>query len=187
MPAPLSLTLWVRIWVTFMLIGHANTGDAQIFYGQQEAMALAFGAGAEVLTDPLYLTPEQIAEVEKVSHSKLDTELFTFYSAERQGAVYAYAAIDSHTVRSQSESIMVVLNPRGEVTNVVLLAFNEPPEYRMPDRWMALLAGKSMQQLALGQGVDAITGATLTSRAMVASVRRVKALFTIAHPETGAP
>lgn len=174
-----------QFYAALWLMAHAAVSHAQIFYGQQEAMELAFGAGAEVQSEPLYLTPEQVAEVEKLSHSKLDSELFTFYSAERQGRVYAYAAIDSHTVRSQSESIMVVFNPAGAVTQVVLLAFNEPPEYRMPDRWMDLLPGKSMQQLALGQGVDAITGATLTSRAVVASVRRVKALFRLAHPELG--
>lgn len=165
-----------------LLFGVALQAGATVYHSQEEAFELAFGAGAAVTSEPVYLTDQQIAAVEQEARAKLESGLFTFYTAERGGKSLGFAAIESHTVRTQPESLLIVLSPKGEVIRVEVLAFHEPPEYQPPARWFEMMKGRKIEQLIPGNGIDAISGATLSSVAALASVRKVKAIFKQAYP-----
>ena len=72
---------------------------------------------------------------------------------------------------------MVVLSPEGEVRQVVTLAFHEPPEYQPPEAWFGQLQGKPLAELDFNKGIQGISGATLSTRAAVNSVRKVLAIY----------
>ncbi|WP_256996480.1 FMN-binding protein [Methylococcus capsulatus] len=167
------------------LLGVMPSACATVYHSQEEAFELAFGTGVSVTAEPVFLTDEQIAAVEREARVKLDSGLFTFYTAERDGKSLGFAAIESHTVRTQPESLLIVLSPTGEVGRVEVLAFHEPPEYQPAARWFELMKGRTIEQLIPGNGIDAVSGATLSSVAALASVRKVKAIFRQAHPAGG--
>jgi Na+-translocating ferredoxin:NAD+ oxidoreductase RnfG subunit len=152
---------------------------ATIFYSKNEAMELAFGKGTPV--EPLSLFPDenQTAKIQQDAKVKLDSGLFTFYVGKDQGKILGYAAIETVTVRTKPETLLIVLTAEGELRNVYTLAFHEPPEYQPPERWFEQLYKRSLADMDFNKGVDGISGATLSTRAAINSIRKVMAIYQI--------
>ncbi|MGZ8217212.1 FMN-binding protein [Methylomagnum sp.] len=167
----------------FLIFGVLPVAWGTVYYSKDEAFELAFGQGSEIEEIPVFLTDEQAAAIEKTALAKLDSKLFTFYAGKQQGKLLGYAAIESHTVRTQPETMIIVLSPTGELTRTEILAFHEPPEYQPPGRWFERLYHRSVAELRLNQGIDGISGATLSCRASLDSIRKVMAIFKIAMRE----
>ena len=176
----LGLTISIAL---LLLVGLSHPVSGVVFYSKDEAFELAFGQGAEVEPVPVFLTDQQAAEIEKAAQAKLESKLFTFYAGKRQDQVLGYAALESHTVRTQPETLLIVLSPSGELVRTEMLAFHEPPEYQPPARWFERLYHRPLTELFLNRGVDGISGATLSSRAALASVRKVLTIFNVAFRE----
>ena len=174
---PVSRMFQRSVWLFLLSFVISTDLGSTVFYSKDEAFELAFGVGAEIENHPLYLTDAQQTAVEQQARVKLDTQFYTFFEGRRGGQLLGYAAIESHTVRTQPETLLVVLSPAGELVRAEILAFHEPPEYKPPDAWFKTLIGKPTAQLRLGEGVDGITGATLSVRATLDSVRKVQALY----------
>ncbi len=64
-----------------------------------------------------------------------------------------------------------------------ILAFHEPPEYQPPARWFERLYRRPMEEMQFSRGVDAISGATLSTRAALDSVRKAMAIHKVAIAE----
>jgi len=165
------------------LLALASLAQATVFYSKEEAFELAFGKGADVEPQALFLTDEQAETIEKTAQVKLDSKLYTLHVGRRGGQVLGYAAIESHNVRTQPETVMIVLSPTGELARVEMLAFHEPPEYQPPARWFERLYRRPLGELRLNQGVDGISGATLSSRASLDGIRKVMAIYQVAVKE----
>ncbi len=163
-----------------LLAVFATAGSAKVYYSKKEAMELAFGPEAAVEMRPLFLTDVQRRAIERLGRVKLDSSLYTFYVGKRDGRIVGYAAIETHTVRTKPETLLIVLNPDGQVRDVVVLAFHEPPEYQPPEPWFRQLAGKPVAALRVGGEVDGVSGATLSVRGTLESVRKVLAIYEIA-------
>ncbi len=169
--------------VFLALLALAGVTQATVFYSKDEAFELAFGKDAAVEPVSLFLTDEQAEKIEKIAQVKLDSKLYSLHVGKRGGQVLGYAAIESHNVRTQPETVMIVLSPVGELVRVEMLAFHEPPEYQPPARWFERLYKRPLQDLRLGQGVDGISGATLSSRASLDGIRKVMAVYQVAVKE----
>ncbi|MEN8260387.1 MAG: FMN-binding protein [Pseudomonadota bacterium] len=174
----------VHLLISFLVILPMNSFGT-VYYSKLEALELAFGKEADVEMKSIFMTDEQIAEVEKAAKAKLESKLFTFYLGRKNGEVVGYAAIESHTVRTKPETLMIVLSSQGQVTAVHVLAFHEPPEYQPPERWFSQLLGTPREQLQLNRGVDGITGATLSTRSAVQSTRKVLAIYQLTLEKHG--
>ncbi len=137
-------------------------------------MDLAFGKGAQVDMQSLFLTDVQVAQIEQLAQGKIESKLFTFYVGHHKGNLLGYAAIISRTVRTKPETLLIVLTPKGELKQIHVLAFHEPPEYEPPPRWFAQLYHRQLAELNLNYGIQGNTSATLSSRAAVSSARKVQ-------------
>jgi hypothetical protein len=160
-----------------ILLNAAAPSFATVFYSKNEALELAFGKGAQVEQLSLFPDEQQTTKIEALAKVKLDSGLFTFYVSKAQDKVLGYAAIESVTVRTKPETLMIVLTPDGELRNVYTLAFHEPPEYLPPERWFEQLYKRPLTEMDFNKGVDGISGATLSTRAAVSSVRKVMAIY----------
>lgn len=138
---------------------------------------LAFGEGAQIENLSLFPDDQQMATIQKDAKVKLDSGMFTFYVGKQKDKILGYAAIETITVRTKPETLMIVLNPAGDLRNVYTLAFHEPPEYQPPERWFEQLNGKPLAELDFSKGIQGVSGATLSTRAAVNSVRKVIALY----------
>lgn len=153
-------------------------GGAAIYYSKQEALQLAFGEDAVVEMLPLFLDEDQGTKIEKLAKVKLGERLYTFYAGKKGDRILGYAAIESHIVRTKPEALMIVLSPEVEVRQVVVLAFHEPPEYEPPEWWLKQFVGKKLEELDWRE-IDALSGSTLTARAVLKSVRKVLAIYQV--------
>lgn len=159
-------------------------GCAEVYYSKEEAFELAFGKGAQIDNLPVFLTDEQTAAIEKLALVKLDSQLYTFFEGRKNGQLLGYAAIESHTVRTQPETMLIVLSPKGELTKAEILAFHEPPEYKPPTAWFERFYRQPVTELRMNQGVDAISGATLSSKASLEGIRKALAVYQVAVAPT---
>ena len=169
----------IKLMLLITLFSMATASFATIFYSKNEAMELAFGKGSEVESLPLFPDDTEIARIQELAKSKLESGLFTFYVGKAQQKVLGYAAIETSTVRTKPETLMIVLTPEGELRNVYTLAFHEPPEYQPPQRWFEQLYQRPLADMDFNKGVDGISGATLSTRSALTSIRKVMAVYQV--------
>jgi FMN-binding domain len=168
------------ILVLFLLLLSAVTPCfAEIFYSKNEAIELAFGKGVQVELLSLFPDELQVANIEQNARVKLESGLFTFYVGKELGNILGYASIETITVRTKPETLMIVLAPNGELSKVYTLAFHEPPEYQPPQAWFDKLYKRPLVDLDFNKGVDGISGATLSTRAAINSIRKVMAIYQV--------
>jgi hypothetical protein len=168
----------------------AAPAAAVVFHSQAEALALAFPDADRIDHQIFVLTEAQIAAVQRRAHAPLESKIVRFHRGWRGDTLLGWALVDIHTVRTLQEALMVVLSPEGRVRSLRVLAFGEPPEYMVTERWLEQFREKSLEdRLTLRGSIDGITGATLSARAGAGSVRRALALWDVlvGPVPTGAP
>ena len=151
--------------------------DAHVLLTREAAFAQVFGPRAQVVAHTVYLTPEQVTAVEQAAGAKLASARVVAYRGGLGDSLVGTAYLDTHPVRSQMETVMIVVTPGGKVGAVEVLAFNEPDDYLPPPRWLDRFDGHTLSKdLKPGLAVPSLSGATLTARAVSSAVRRTLAL-----------
>jgi len=158
----------------------AATAEATVFYSRDEALRVAFPSADRTEPRDYFLTPEQHETIERTARSPLASDLITVYFGYAGDKLLGYALFDTHVVRTLPETFLTVLSPEGVVISTYVVAFHEPLEYLPHERWMRQLEGKKMgDDLQVGRGIAAITGATLSSNAVAGGVRRALAIYAV--------
>ncbi|TXK96684.1 hypothetical protein BMR07_10725 [Methylococcaceae bacterium CS1] len=97
----------------------------------------------------------------------------------------AWAGMPKTSFRKNSDSppkpetLLIVLNAQGQLTQVQTLAFHEPPEYQPSQRWYAQMFNLPLEDISFRAKIQGISGATLSSRSAIDSVRKVLAVYQI--------
>lgn len=165
-----------------ILLAAGPSATAAVLMTQDEALSEAFpGAEVERLTE--YLDEEQAARAADLAGSELASRLVIRYRATREGKRIGTAYFDTHVVRTVTETLMIVIGPDGRVSRVDVLSFDEPTDYLPRPAWYDQFDGRQLDpELSLRRGIRAVTGATLSSRAATAAVRRALAIDRILTP-----
>jgi Na+-translocating ferredoxin:NAD+ oxidoreductase RnfG subunit len=184
----------VALVVGLLLSGGAVELRAQL--SLQEALAGAFPPPATVERRTAFLTSHDLEaiQVKAGKDVPITQRVVTYYLAKQAGKVLGAAYFDSHRVRTLNEVVMIVVEPDpsgrdggDRIRSVEVLRFAEPPEYHASDRWLDQFKGKPLdQELSLKRSIANMTGATLTSNAIVRASRRVLAIHGRIQP-FGAP
>jgi FMN-binding protein len=168
-----------------LLLGVAPPLQAQL--SLQEALQAAFPPPAVVERRTAFLSSAALdsARADAGPDAPVDQSVVSYYVATRGGAPMGVAYFDSHRVRTLNEVLMIVVGPDDKVQRIEVLRFAEPPEYHPRDGWLAQFEGHTLApDLSLKGSIRAMTGATLTSNAVIRSVRRVLALHRRIYPFT---
>jgi hypothetical protein len=155
--------------------------QGKLYMTRDQALTAAFGDSSTIETRTAYLTEAQVATVEEAAHAPFSAARVTYYVARDPAAtLLGHAYIETHRVRTQAETIMVVVDTLGHVARVEVLAFHEPEDYLPPARWLELFDDRPLSpQLAAGRELPNLSGATLTARAMSDAVRRLLAVHAV--------
>ena len=158
---------------------------ARVFATVNDALASAF-PGCSIERKTVFLTTEQLESARELADVTIPSALVHPYVATCGGEPGGTAYFDAHRVRTLPETLLVVVDPAGEVHRVEVLSFDEPEEYIPRSIWYQQFVGKALDDdLRLARGIDGVTGATLTARATTDAVRRILALHQavgVAHP-----
>jgi electron transport complex protein RnfG len=167
-----------RVW--FVLFGIWGLGFGIFVAAQgisrEEALAAVY-PGADIRAERIFLTQAQVTEVAKRAGTDPASALIARYRATRGGQVVGRAYIDTHTVRTKRESLLIALDACGRVIRIDVTAFLEPSEFRAPAPWLGQFRGRGLDDdLAINRAIRPMAGATLTARAANSAVRRVLAI-----------
>jgi hypothetical protein len=174
LPTPNSPKSWV-VLLGIWGLGFGLHGAAQGIT-REEALSHVY-PGADIRAEQIFLTPGQVTQVAKRAGTDPASALVARYVATRGGQVVGRAYVDTHTVRTKRESLLVALDAGGRVIRVDVTAFLEPAEFRAPAPWLGQYRGRALDDdLAVNRAIRPIAGATLTSRAANSAVRRVLAI-----------
>ena len=161
---------------TAALIVLTATAAAPQGISRDEALAAVY-PGASIRAEQVFLTPGQQKQVLTRGDVDVPTQLVARYVATREGKVIGRAYVDTHTVRTKRESLLVSLDSDGQVLRVDVTAFLEPAEYRASDAWLRQYRHRGLDdELGINRAIRPIAGATLTARAANSAVRRVLAI-----------
>ena len=84
------------------------------------------------------------------------------------------ACFNSQRVRSKGQTVMLHIAEDGTIIDLMVCRFNEPIRYKAPSVFYQQFIGKKLNDdLRLKRDIDGVSGATLTSRATVKSVREI--------------
>jgi Na+-translocating ferredoxin:NAD+ oxidoreductase RnfG subunit len=159
------------------LFACASQSRAEVFHSKESALRLAFPGADAVEPQELFLSTEDVQQISKRARAKQESRLVTVYVGRKDGELLGYAYFDTHNVRTLPETILVVVEPDGELRAVHLMAFHEPPEYQPPLKWLGQFQDRKLDDgLALQREIDGIAGSTLTAGAITAAVRRILAV-----------
>jgi hypothetical protein len=160
-----------------VLLALGARAEARVLLTREAALTQAFGPRARIEPRTIYLTPEQAVRVEKSAGATLASPRVVAWRASIGDSLLGTAYLDTHRVRSQSETVLIVVSREGRALAVEVLAFNEPDDYLPPPRWLERFESKALSSdLRPGLAVPNLAGATLTARAVAAAVRRTLAL-----------
>ena len=150
---------------------------AKSFLTQEEALRLAFPAGATVRRKTAFLSETDRKEVARRTGGASPPGLVVFYAAALDGRDAGTVYFDTHVVRTEPETLLVLVDPAGAIGRIEILSFSEPEEYLPRANWYGQFSGRRLDdELSAKRGVRPVTGATLTVRATVEAARRVLAL-----------
>ncbi|MGQ0794329.1 MAG: FMN-binding protein [Deltaproteobacteria bacterium] len=157
---------------------------AKVYMTRDEALKAAFPGAESIEKTTVFLSDEQIKRIESLARAKLTSKLYTFYAGVKGGGALGWAVIDTHLLRTTTETVMIVINPDGTMRQAEILAFFEPEDYMPSGKWMALFNDRRIvlgnDSVRVGRGIPNLTGATITTNAMVDAIRRVMAVFEVA-------
>ncbi len=141
-----------------------------------EAIRLAF-PDADVQRETVYLTPAETTRVESLAGTKPESAIVSRFIARKGEQLLGHAYLDTHRVRTLSETLLVVLTASGKIRRVETISFFEPEEYLPRAAWYAQFEGHELDdELSLKAKIRPVAGATLTARAVTDAARRILAI-----------
>lgn len=160
-----------------LLAALGGTADAKTYETRDAALARVFGNTAHIERRTHFLTPTQIDSARALGRCRIEQSRLSCYEATLGDSLLGRAYLDTHRVRNEYETLLVVVGPDARTREVDVLAFHEPEDYLVPPGWFETLRNRRLSpRLRPGDDVDAISGATLSTRAAAEAVRRVLAL-----------
>ena len=171
----------IPILITLLFFLHgAGDVSAKVFLTKGKALELVFPEAEEIEKRHVFLTERQAESVRGMARAEVDSKLYTFYIARSGGKETGYAVIDTHTLRTLTETVMFVINPDGTLRHAEILAFFEPTDYMPSGKWINLFPGKTrLDKMKVGKGIPNITGATISARSFSTTTRRVLAVYRV--------
>jgi len=142
-----------------------------------EALALAFpGAKVERTTAAL---DEAMRKKAAALAGEVSAVVFP-YVATKDGKLVGTAYFDTHRVRAQKETLMVVVAPDGTIARVEVVGFAEPREYLPKRLFYEQFVGRKLDaKQPLEKGLRSVAGATLTSQVTIDASKRVLAVHAV--------
>src|SRR5882757_377865 len=155
----------------------SSPAQALVYLTIEQAQKLMFG-DRELTAVPLALTAAQMAAIEKDSGVKVFAGSLRGWKADDGGYFFVDAVIGKHDLITYA----VALGADGKVRQVEILEYREAygGDVRNP-HWRAQFTGKQHgDALSIGDGIQNVSGATLSCTHVTDGIRRLLSTYAIA-------
>jgi electron transport complex protein RnfG len=161
------------------ILGSAEVASANEYWTTRDLLADHFKASERVTY--LRITPsgDVRAHIEARLGRPLPKASYTFFVAQTHDKLDGYALFDEQVGQHEPISFATFFDVEGHVTRVEVVAYHEPyGDGIRSARFRQQFIGRSVQsRFAPGSDIDAISGATISSRAICVGVERAAVLF----------
>lgn len=167
--------------VTIFLLESAHAGQ---ICSEENALKAAFPEADFFKKKVAVMTREQHKKIRQLPNSKNASRIFKYTIVAKQGRFLGYAIVDTALGKSVPITFMIALSPNLTVRKVQILAHPKSPGRAILQKgFLSQFKGKGVtDKVRVGRDIDAVTGATISSRATTDVVRRVLARFSILVP-----
>lgn len=166
----------------FIILGAASARAEEpewrsltVFQGREEAIAEVFAGADTVWAEEWSPSPDERRSLSERAGFPVTEESFTLHRGRRGSRDLGWAVVVDEIGLHEPITHLVKLDADLEVEEVRVLIFRETrgDAIKRP-RFLKQFRGKSSRdRLQVGRDIDAVTGATYSSRAIVRGVRKV--------------
>ena len=163
-------------------LGTPSRAGAIDFTTPQKLLSEQFHSSERVSYVRVHLEPERRAQIEARLSRKLPKADWTFFVATTHGKPDGYALFDQEIGQHEPISFATFFDTAGHITRVEVVAYREPfGDGVRAERFRKQFVGRDAQStFRPGADIDAISGATISSRSLCIGVERAAALFAAA-------
>ncbi len=146
-----------------------------------EALRLIFKDSEEVIKEDQVVTSKIQEKAKKFLGDELPKVRYTFFIGKTRDKIDGYALIDEEVGKVLPITFVTRINPDGKVARVEVMVYRESHGGEVATkRFLNQFRNKSLNdELRLHGAIVNVTGATLSSHALVKGVRRALALWQI--------
>ena len=132
----------------------------------------------DVSKEQIFLTTSKIKELEQVARSKFISKIYSVYEAKSNGRRMMSGILETHLLRSRTQTLFVIFDNKGRVVTTQVLAFYEPEEYIMSPKWFAQFKSKTINdKMEPGDDLAKVSGSTISYNETASAVRRMTTLY----------
>lgn len=132
----------------------------------------------EIRKEKVFLTGSVIKELERVSKAKFESKIYSVYEARSNGIRIMSGILETHLLRSRTQTLFIVFDNKGRVVSTQVLAFYEPEEYVMSPKWLAQFKSKTINdKMQPGDDLIKVSGATISYNETASAIRRMTTLY----------
>ncbi len=155
--------------------------QSTVYLKPADALKLIFKDSKEVIKEDHPITEEIKEKAKKSLNYDLPKSSYTFYVGKTDGKVDGYALIDEQIGKVEPITFVTRINPNGKVSQVEIMVYRESHGGEVATkRFLNQFREKSFNdEIRLHGNVVSVTGATLSSQALVIGVRRALVLWQI--------
>ena len=127
------------------------------------------------------MTPAQKQMIKAIWKWKVKKDTHTFYIGESEGKTTGAAYIINQPGKHAPLLIIIGIEPDGKVRDVAIMQYREQRGRPVKERhFLKQYIGKtSRSPLKVGKDIDAVTGATTSSRAVTIAVKKALILYEV--------
>jgi Na+-translocating ferredoxin:NAD+ oxidoreductase subunit G len=176
-----NINRWFNIALlalTLFLAPSFARGDT-VYWSQNDLLKEFFKTSERVT----YVRVEKPEELKKILGYTPKKQSYVVFVARTKDRIDGYAVIDEEMGQHEPITFGVKISPLGQVERLEIMVYREGYGDEVCEkRFRRQFEGKTRQDdLRFGDDVVAITGATISSRAMTVGVRRAVAIVSLAE------
>jgi Na+-translocating ferredoxin:NAD+ oxidoreductase RnfG subunit len=182
--------VWAGLTLAMVAMVSPQISTAQsVFLKPADALKLLFKDSEEVIKEDKTLSEAQMSEFKTLEGHDPPRSTYTFYLGRTGGTIDGYALIDEQIGKVMPITFITRINPDGKVAAVEIMVYRETHGGEVASRrFLNQFKQKSLNdELRLHGNIVNITGATLSSHALVIGVKRALALWQIFYGKLSPP
>lgn len=156
---------------------------AELLIKPEMALKLRYGETAVITKKNIALSNSQLADIRKKARWAVEEKIYTLFEIKNaDGTPAGYAGLVTDTIRTHTQTVLYFSDLKGVLKGAELIAYYEPPEYKIKNKWMNRnLMDKTLKNpIKSGDDVPIVTGSTLTTESLARSARLALAVMELA-------